>query len=102
MSPEPEIDAVEKQLRALPYVDDDGFTDRVMARIPARRRHRRGVVLGASAVAVGIAAWSMPALVEGALAAAAEVTAVPASAVVAVGASLVVLAAAAVGRLLWE
>lgn len=44
-----EDDAFDRQLReAAPYIDDDGFTARVMSQLPARRRESRslrGIIL---------------------------------------------------------
>ena len=51
-----------------PHLDDDGFTDRVLARLPARRRDPRPLVLGAAcAAAAALAAAFLPGLVEAAL-----------------------------------
>jgi len=42
-------ESLDRQLReAMPYIDDDGFTARVIAKLPARRQKRvslRGVIL---------------------------------------------------------
>jgi hypothetical protein len=55
-----EIDWLDRQLReAAPYIDDDGFSRRVLQRLPARRtnlqRFRAVVLLGATLVACLIA-----------------------------------------------
>jgi len=102
MSDDRDLDRVEEALRSMPYLDDDGFTDRVMARLPARHGRRRRVMIGSSAVAAAIAAWSLPGLLGAALDASARATALSPSALLASGAALLVVAAAALGRLLWE
>ena len=45
------------------YIDDDGFTARVVARLPSRRRHawvRPTVLLGATGIGYFLALWWMP------------------------------------------
>lgn len=59
-----ERDPLEDLLVREPYVDDAGFTERVMASLPAPRRDPRPLVLGLSAaVAAGLAAAYLPAAV---------------------------------------
>lgn len=54
-----EMDWLDARLREeLPYIDDAGFTARVMARVPARRARsflRAGIVLGATLLALALA-----------------------------------------------
>lgn len=52
-------DDLETLLSATPHVADDGFTDALMARLPARRptvRVRSAILLGAAVASCGIAA----------------------------------------------
>jgi uncharacterized OsmC-like protein len=61
-----------------PYLDDDGFTARVVAGLPPRRRDPRPLVLGlAGAAAAVAAALVLPELVQAALAAVAALREVP-------------------------
>jgi anti-sigma factor RsiW len=51
-----ELDELDRQLReAAPYIDDDGFTRRVLATLPSRRVRRQpvraAILLGASLIA---------------------------------------------------
>jgi hypothetical protein len=53
-------ETLDRQLReAVPYIDDDGFTARVIARLPATRREPRWlramIVLGLALLGTGIA-----------------------------------------------
>jgi hypothetical protein len=53
-------ETLDRQLReAVPYIDDDGFTARVMARLPAVRREptwlRAAILLGLTLLGVGVA-----------------------------------------------
>jgi len=53
-------DTLDRQLReATPYIDDDGFTARVMARLPAARREPRWlrsmILLGVTALGSAVA-----------------------------------------------
>src|SRR3954447_8486653 len=55
-----ELEWLDRQLReAVPYIDDDGFSRRVMQRLPARRsnlqRFRAVILLGATLIASLIA-----------------------------------------------
>jgi hypothetical protein len=55
-----EEDALDRQLReAAPYIDDDGFTARVVAKLPAVRRQRRStrgiILIGITALGSAIA-----------------------------------------------
>src|SRR3954468_13502191 len=55
-----EIDWLDRQLReAVPYIDDDGFSRRVLQRLPARRsslqRFRSVIIFGATLIACLIA-----------------------------------------------
>ncbi len=54
---------LERLLSAPPHLDDDGFTERVMARLPEARdgaRSRRGVVLALSTCAALVGAVMLP------------------------------------------
>lgn len=54
---------LERLLSAPPYLDDDGFTGRVMARVPESNdgaRSRRSVILAVSACAALVAAAIVP------------------------------------------
>jgi hypothetical protein len=65
-------DRLEELLLAEPYLEDEGFTDRVMARIPPPRRDLRPLALGISGVAAAaLAAICLPELVRDAADAAA-------------------------------
>lgn len=56
-----EFDPIEASLRDLPYVEDGGFTDRVLAALPRRRRDLRHRVLGVAAVVAALlAAVALP------------------------------------------
>ncbi len=46
-----QVDSLETALAEPPYVEDAGFTDRVMARVPASRRSLRAPILVASILA---------------------------------------------------
>lgn len=46
-------DPIDALLRDAPYLDDAGFTDGVMARLPPRRASHRGRVLAAAGVVAG-------------------------------------------------
>ena len=53
-------ETLDRQLReAAPYIDDDGFTARVMAKLPAARRERRwlraAILIGLTVLGSGIA-----------------------------------------------
>ena len=53
-------ETLDRQLReAVPYIDDDGFTARVMLRLPAARREPRSlrvmIVLGLALLGTGVA-----------------------------------------------
>ena len=53
-----ELDELDRQLRdAAPYIDDGGFTRRVLATLPSRRRQpvRAAILLGASLIASMVA-----------------------------------------------
>ncbi|HTN52393.1 MAG TPA: hypothetical protein VML50_08335 [Anaeromyxobacter sp.] len=65
-----ESDRLDDLLARDPYLDDGGFTERVMARLGPPRRDPRPVILGVSAaVALALAALWLPAEVRAALAA---------------------------------
>lgn len=56
MDETPDIDLLDRQLaEAAPYIDDDGFTRRVLERLPVRRprlqRFRATILLGATLIA---------------------------------------------------
>jgi hypothetical protein len=92
----PELDDLEERLRSPDYLDDTGFTGRVMEALPPRRASVRGPVLLAAATMaglVGAVALSGP-LVEAAreLAGAPQVTLLVAGA-------CAILAAAGLARL---
>jgi hypothetical protein len=60
MDETPEIDWLDRQLReAVPYIDDDGFSRRVLQHLPARRsnlqRVRSFIIFGATLMACLIA-----------------------------------------------
>ena len=64
MNPPDTNDPLDARLREQnTYIDDNGFTGRVMAALPRRRRHaglRRAVLLGATAIGYFLALWWMP------------------------------------------
>jgi hypothetical protein len=63
MSPSEEKDPLDVLLREQStYVNDDGFTGRVMARLPRRRRMwlRPALLLGATAIGSALAVWWLP------------------------------------------
>jgi len=63
-------DRLDALLEKEPYLDDAGFTDRVLDRLPPRRRDLRPVVLGLSgAAAAATAALVLPGAVQAGLAA---------------------------------
>jgi hypothetical protein len=63
-------DRLDALLEKEPYLDDAGFTARVMERLPPRRRDPRPVALGLSATAAGVtAALVLPEAVRAGLAA---------------------------------
>jgi len=65
---------LEELLEGAPYLDDGGFTERVMAGLPGRRRDRRAWVLGFSVAAAMITALAvLPGAVAAGLAALAAV-----------------------------
>jgi hypothetical protein len=99
MSPDP-LDPVEAALAGEPYLDDDGFTRRVMDRLPGRGPAAVARWAGAAAAA-GVAVLTLPGLLAELLAAAsAAPTWLPPSALVAAGAALVAGAALGLARLL--
>jgi hypothetical protein len=86
-------DRLDELLEKEPYLDDGGFTARVMAELPPPRRDLRPWVKGLSAAAAGVTAvLVLPGLVQAGLAALATVS-LPA----ALAPGLVVGLAAAVG-----
>jgi len=91
-------DRLDALLEAEPYLDDAGFTARVMDRLPPRRRDQRPLVLGLSAVAAGVsAALVLPEAVRAGLTALAGLAlpvAVPPGLLVGLAAALVVAAVA--------
>jgi hypothetical protein len=56
MTPDPERDGLDGALEHEPYLDDDGFTARVMAGLPGRRHDPRLWVLGLSGAAAAVTA----------------------------------------------
>lgn len=65
-------DPLDTILAREPYHPDDGFTERVLASLPPRRRDRRPAVLGLSWLAAAVlSAWALPELLRTAGAAAA-------------------------------
>lgn len=101
-------DRLDALLEREPYLDDGGFTARVLDRLPPRRRDPRSLVLGLSGAAAAVtAALVLPGAVQAGLAALATVS-LPALATLALlplalphgllaGAAAAVVAAAAVG-----
>jgi hypothetical protein len=55
MSPAPPFDPLEDALARPPHLDDAGFTDRVLSRLP-RRRRARALVLAAGGLAAAAVA----------------------------------------------
>jgi len=54
-------DPIDELLAREPYREDDGFTARVLERLPPRRRDRRAIALGlAAAAAAAAGAFSLP------------------------------------------
>jgi len=92
------LDPVTDLLMREPGLDDRGFTDRVLAALPPRRRDPRPLVLGAAGLAAAaIGAASLPAALEeaaGALASLAPAALLPPSLL---GSSLFLAAMAAAG-----
>ena len=85
---------LEAPLERAPYLDDDGFTAKVMAGLPPRRRSRRAWALGLASGAAALTALAvLPAAVRVALAAIAVPAALPPG--------LLVVGAAAAGAALW-
>jgi hypothetical protein len=67
-------DRLDEHLAREPYLDDGGFTGRVMAELPPRRRDARPIVLGLSGAAAAVtAALVLPGAVQAGLAAASAV-----------------------------
>ena len=59
-------DPLDETLVAEPYLEDDGFTERVLARLPERHRDARPLILGvATALAAAIGVLALPGLVLG-------------------------------------
>jgi hypothetical protein len=92
-------DRLDALLEKEPYLDDDGFTARVMDRLPRRRRDPRPMVLGLATTAAAVtAALVLPGAVQAGLAALATVSlplALPPALLV--GATAAVVAAAVAG-----
>jgi hypothetical protein len=102
MSPE-HLDRLEEELAREPYLEDGGFTARVMGRLPPPRRARATVLALSGLAAAAIGAATLPGLVADLLRTAAAGPAwLPAGGAVAVGATLALGAAAGLGRLLLE
>jgi hypothetical protein len=96
MTLDPEGDGLDGALQREPYLDDDGFTARVMAGLPPRRRDPRPWALGLSGAAAAVTALLvLPGVVQAGLQA---LAAVPWPAAVAPGlvAGAVAAAAAAI------
>ncbi|MBI5069842.1 MAG: hypothetical protein HZB56_16540 [Deltaproteobacteria bacterium] len=73
-------DPLDTILAREPYHPDDGFTERVLASLPPRRRDRRPLVLALSWLAAGaVAAWTLPGLLGPVLRAGLAGLAAPAS-----------------------
>lgn len=92
-------DQLDELLASEPYLDDDGFTARVMEGLPRPRRDLRPLVLWCSAAAAGVTALLvLPGAVQAGLAALSAV-ALPAAVApgLLVGAAAAVVAAAVVG-----
>jgi hypothetical protein len=91
-------DPLDETLVAEPYLDDDGFTERVLARLPERHRDFRPLVLGvATALAAAIGVVALPGLILGMQAMLlATAPSLPATALLVAGAGA---AAAALGAL---
>ncbi|HEY7725400.1 MAG TPA: hypothetical protein VH880_08700 [Anaeromyxobacteraceae bacterium] len=90
-------DRLEELLAGEPHLDDGGFTERVLARLPPRRRDHWPLVMSVSAAAAaGVAAAELPALLAWARAALSAAPAgVPPSLLAAAGATLLAAAVAA-------
>lgn len=91
-------DPLDETLGAAPYLDDAGFTERVLARLPERHRDRRPLVLGvATALAAVAGVVALPGLIVGLQASLLDAApSLPASALLVAGAGP---AAAALGAL---
>ncbi len=91
-------DRLDELLEKEPYLDDAGFTARVVEALPPPRRDRRRLILGLSGVAAAVtAALVLPGVVQAALAlaaAAALPAALPPGLVVGLGAAVAVAAVA--------
>jgi len=58
-------DPIDEMLAREPYREDQGFTARVLERLPPRRRDRRAIALGlAAAAAAAAGALSLPVLAQ--------------------------------------
>jgi hypothetical protein len=90
-------DLLEELLATEPHVEDGGFTERVLARLPPRRRDPWPVVMSLSAAAAaGVAAAVLPGLLASARAAlAAGPAGISPSLLAAAGSTLVAAAVAA-------
>jgi hypothetical protein len=94
-------DRLDDLLAREPYLDDDGFTERVMAGLPPRRRDPRPLVLGLSGAAAAVTAvLVLPGAVQAGLAALA-VASLPATLPpgLVLGAAAALVAAAVAGLL---
>jgi hypothetical protein len=82
-------DPLDESLVTEPYLEDEGFTERVLARLPARRSDPRPLILGvATALAAAIGVVALPGLVLGMQAALlGAAPSVPAAALLAAGAA---------------
>jgi hypothetical protein len=55
MSPAPPVDPLEEALARPPHLDDAGFTDRVVSRLPPRRRARALALAAGGLASAGVA-----------------------------------------------
>jgi len=96
-------DRLDELLAREPYLDDDGFTARVLAELPPRRRDPRPLVLGLSGAAAAVtAAVVLPGAVQAgltALSAAALPVALPPGVLLGAAAALVAAAVAGLALL---
>jgi len=92
-------DPIDEVLMRAPYIDDAGFTDRVMARLPpSRRRLRVAILIASGGAAAAVAALLLPGAAE---ALAAALAGLRIGAIAAWAAPLGLAAALLLGELAW-